>query len=123
MSDASMFPEDSHPELDRLLTRYREACGSPEPGPNFMPLLWQKIESRQSKGFVFERVARIFVVTALAACCFLGVFLALPGQQPSVFYSGTFVEALASAHTSETFPSIAPILEPVHLDLAQDQVQ
>lgn len=111
-----MNPEDRQPQLDRLFTSYREACGDPEPSANFMPMLWTKIEARQSKGLLFERIARTFVATTMAACGMLGVLILLPSQQPSAFFSSSYVEAIATANAHET----APYLEPVRFDLGQD---
>lgn len=111
-----MTPEflgDREAELDRLFARYRDACGSPEPRANFMPGLWQKIEARQSKSMLFARAARMLVAAGVGLSLVLGVFLALPGQQPSAFYSSSFVEALATDHTRQ----YGPFLEPVRLDV------
>jgi hypothetical protein len=111
-----MIPEDRQRQLDGLFAKYRDACGSPDPSPNFMPMLWTKIEARQSKGLFFERVARTFVATTMAACGFLGVLILLPSQQPSAFFSGSYVEAIATANAHET----APYLEPVRFDFGPD---
>jgi hypothetical protein len=115
MSDMKI-PDDRERDLDRLLVRYREACGSPEAAPNFMPMLWQKIEARQTKALFFERMARMFVAGAMAACGCLGVLTLLPAQQPSPFYSSSYVEDIATANARET----APYLDPVRLDFSQD---
>jgi len=120
-----MIPEnrnrqnDRELQLDFLFVRYREACGQPEPDRNFMPGLWQKIESRQSKTMFFERIARTFVAGTMAACGFLGVLLMLPAEQPSVLNSASFVEDVANANARET----APYLEPVHFDFNQESAE
>ena len=54
-------------QLDALFRAYREACTTPEPGPNFMPQLWQRIESRQTFAFSFKRMANALVTAAMAA--------------------------------------------------------
>ena len=77
--------DDREPQLDRLFTKYREACGAPDASANFMPSLWTKIEARQSKGLFFERIARTFVASTMAACGLLGVLMLIPSQQPSAF--------------------------------------
>ena len=43
---------NSEEQIDALFRAYRDACPTPEPGPNFMPDLWQKIEARQTLGFL-----------------------------------------------------------------------
>jgi quinol monooxygenase YgiN len=108
--------EDRNPQLDRLFVNYKEACGTPEGSPNFMPTLWARIEARQSKSLLFERIARTFVATTLAACGMLGVMLLLPNQQPSAFFSSSYVEAIATANAHEA----APYMEPVRFDFGQD---
>jgi hypothetical protein len=115
-----MNPEDRQPQLDRLFANYKEACGSPEPSANFMPMLWTRIEARQNKGLLFERIARTFVGTTLAACSLLGLLIMIPSQhqQPSAFLSSSYVEAIATANAHET----APYLEPVRFDFGQDSV-
>jgi hypothetical protein len=114
----NMNLEDRQPQLDRLFTQYREACGSPDASANFMPTLWTKIESRQNKGLFFERIARTLVGATMAACGMLGVLLLMPGQQPSsaAFANSSYVEAIATANAHET----APYLAPVRFDFGQD---
>jgi hypothetical protein len=108
--------EDRQPQLDRLFMQYREACGSPDASANFMPTLWTKIEARQNKGLFFERMARTFVATTMAACAMLGVLMLMPSQQPSAFANSSYVEAVATANAHET----APYLAPVRFDFGQD---
>jgi hypothetical protein len=120
MIDESMIPQNSEldhreRELDSLLVRYREACGSPDPSANFMPTLWQKIEARQSKNLLFVRLARTFVAGTLAACGLLGLMLVLPGQQPSAFENGSYVEVIADADAREA----VPFVEPIRFDLGR----
>jgi hypothetical protein len=99
----------SESELDQLFDRYREACGSPEPGRNFMPNLWQGIEARQSKGAVFARVAKSMAACAAALSLALGLVLAVGSQQPSAFFSSSYVEAIATEHGGEFGTFSAPV--------------
>lgn len=108
--------EDRQPQLDRLFAQYRDACGSPDASANFMPSLWTKIEARQNKGLFFERIARTLVACTMAACGMLGVLMLLPSQQPSAFFSSSYVEAVATANAHE----MAPYLTPVRFDFGQD---
>jgi len=64
--------------LDALLRAYGEACPTPEPSANFMPNLWQRIESRQSFTFSFQRMANAFVTAAVALSIVLGVYMSIP---------------------------------------------
>jgi hypothetical protein len=97
------------PELDRLFGRYREACGSPEASPNFMPMVWRAIEARQSKSMIFERVAKSMAAAAAALSFALGLFLVVSAQQPSAFFSGSYVEEIASEHGGEFGTFSAPV--------------
>ena len=107
-----MRNRDDH--LDALLRAYHEACPTPEPGPNFMPQLWQRIESRQTFAFSFRRMANALVTAAMAASVALGVYMMLP-RNP-IYYS-TYLETLAEANTIET----PDIVAPVHLNLSDAQ--
>ena len=86
--------------LDTLFRAYRDACVTPEPSANFMPQLWQRIESRQTFSFFFGRVARGFVTAAVAATLAMAVYLSVPRSSGS--YSSTYVEVLAASHSADT---------------------
>jgi hypothetical protein len=85
--------------LDTLFRAYRDACGDPEPSANFMPQLWQRIESRQTFSFFFGRVARGFVTAAVAATLAMAFYLAVPRSAGS--YSSTYIEVLAASHSGD----------------------
>lgn len=103
--------------LDALFRAYARACPTPEPSANFMPNLWQRIESRQSFTFSFHRMANAFVTGAVALSLGLGVYMSLLGS--SLNSPGqTYLEALAEANPLDT----PDILAPVSMDSA-DQVR
>ncbi|MDP3000385.1 MAG: hypothetical protein Q8N47_23070, partial [Bryobacterales bacterium] len=77
--------------LDGLLVRYRDACPDPEPGPNFMPNLWQAIDSRRSFALSFGRWARGLVTAAAALAMLMAVFVAMPSRQVSPVYLATYI--------------------------------
>ena len=85
-------------KLDSLLAQYRSACPDVEPGANFMPKLWQRIEAKQTFAFSIGRLARGLVTAAVAVCMLLGLFLLSPMAQTSPFYQATYVEVLADDH-------------------------
>ena len=88
--------------LDALWADYREAVPDPEAGPNFMPQLWQKIESRRVETTsVFRRLAQICVMATLALALFMSVVLVPRSNTDDVFYSGTYVDALAAEHSND----------------------
>lgn len=101
-------------QLDALFRAFRDACPTPEPSANFMPALWQRIESRQTFTFSFRRMANALVTAALAASMLLGVYTAMPHSR-AADYSVTYVEALADANTIDT----PDIVAPVRLDLSE----
>jgi hypothetical protein len=99
-------------KLDALLRAFGAACPTPEPGVNFMPQLWQRIESHQRTTFSFRRMAQAWVTAAVALSIAAGVYMAVPRSSP-LLYSQTYIEALADAETLDT----PDIVDPVRLDL------
>jgi hypothetical protein len=90
-------------KLPALLAAYREACPDPDPDPNFMPSLWQKIEARQTLAFTVQRVARAFLTVAAAICILLSVALVTARSHHPMLASGTYVEMLAAEQAPEGF--------------------
>ena len=86
--------------LEALFQAYRAACPDPEPGANFMPQLWQRIEGRRTFSFYLRRMASGFVTAAVAATLAMAVYLYLP-RTSNAYYSESYVEALASGHSIE----------------------
>ena len=109
-----MTPDDySEAAMAGLFARYKETCGSPEGGANFMPELWAKIDAKRSRKRLFERTARSLVAVAVALSLVLGAFLVIPTSQPSAFNSESFVEQIASYNTAAS----GTFFEPVRLEL------
>jgi hypothetical protein len=96
--------------LDALFRAFRD-CPTPEPGVNFMPTLWARIESRQRFSFSFRRMAGAFVTAALALSVALGIYLALP-QSNQAYYSQTYIEATANSNLN-TADIVGPVLSDV----------
>ena len=94
--------------LDALFRAYARACPAPEPSANFMPNLWQRIESRQSFTFSFQRMASAFVTGALALSIGLGVYISILGSNPN-YPSQTYIEVLAEANPLDTPDLVAPV--------------
>ena len=88
-------------QLDRLFRVYRSACPDPEPSANFMPMLWDRIESRRSFSFVFQKFARVFVTASGVACLLLAALNIVPeksaGAAPTQFATYTDVLSADSA--------------------------
>jgi hypothetical protein len=88
--------------LDALWVQYREVVPDPEASPNFMPQLWQKIEARRVETTsVFRRLAQICVMASIALALVMSVVLIPHTNNDEVFYSGTYVDALAAEHSND----------------------
>ena len=100
-------------QLDALFRAYHNACPTPEPSANFMPQLWQRIESRQTYGFSFRRMAHALVTAAVAATICLGVYTTMR-HSDTAMYSQSYVEALAENNTIDT-----DLVAPASLEIDQ----
>jgi hypothetical protein len=81
-------------ELDALFAAYREACAAPEPSPDFMPRLWERIEARRSVSYSFTRLTQAFVTAAAAICLLLTILQTTLKTQPVVL-TQSYAETLA----------------------------
>jgi len=93
-----MVDDDSR--LDALFQRYRVACPDVDPGPNFMPRVWMKIEARRSFWFVFQKLAQA-AMTACAALCLLLVLLNVYSASQALAFLPSYTDVLMSEHTAE----------------------
>ena len=91
---------DDESQLDNLFQQYRLACPEVEPGINFMPAVWQKIESRYSFWFVFQRLART-ATTGCAALCLILLVLNFASTAQSPRATATYTDALLADHSAE----------------------
>jgi hypothetical protein len=99
-------------ELDQLFAKYKDAVPDPDPGTNFMPGLWRKIEARQSFTTRIKKLTQVFVVTTAAVCLMLGMAVVVPGSlHPEL--RGTYVDVLAEAHPPDNLTALGIHVEPV----------
>ncbi|HSU31892.1 MAG TPA: hypothetical protein VLJ11_11715 [Bryobacteraceae bacterium] len=91
---------DGDYRLDEFFQRYRAACPDVEPTPNFMPILWERIEGRRGFAFTFERMARP-AMTIFAALCLLLLVLNVAGAGQGSVAPPTYTDALAADSTAE----------------------
>ncbi|MGE5647345.1 MAG: hypothetical protein ACM336_16305 [Acidobacteriota bacterium] len=77
--------------LQAMFAAYRDACPAPEPGPDFMPQLWRKIDAGRSFPFGLRRLAQGIITAAAAAALIMGV--ALTSYEP---LQPTYLETLAA---------------------------
>jgi hypothetical protein len=94
-------------KLDALFRSYRDACPDPEVSANFMPMLWARIDSRQTFLFSFRRMANAFVTAAVALSIALGVYMSIPRSTPGSTPE-TYVEALADANPLDNPDIVSP---------------
>jgi len=89
-------------QLSELFAAYRDAVPDPEPGPDFMPGLWLRIEARRSMSpvAVMRRFAQVFAAAAVAMALLVGAVV-IPRMQIAPVYSASYVDVLVNAHTSE----------------------
>jgi len=92
--------ERNDEELDRLLAAYREACAPPEPQPDFMPRLWERIDGSRNWTRQIWKWANGMVAAAAAASLFFVMLQLLP-QRSADFYGATYLEALADQHDDD----------------------
>ena len=92
--------------LNALWAEYRDACPDPESSTNFMPQLWQKIESRRVESVsVFRRMAQICVMATVALT--LAITVLLPRIQRAPVYSATYIDVLENSHSIDAADLIA----------------
>ncbi len=92
-----MASDDS--QLDDLFRKYRAACPEVEPGVDFMPGVWQRIEARHSFWFVFGHLGKT-VMTASAALCLVLLVLNFVSP-PQAHLGATYLDILMADHTAE----------------------
>jgi hypothetical protein len=101
MDDKSM--EGREGRLDALWVEYRQACPDPDPAPDFMPNLWQKIDQRRTgNARVFRRLAQICVMATVALTLLMGAVL-IPRIQAEAFFAGSYADELAAEHINADY--------------------
>jgi hypothetical protein len=89
--------------LAALWAEYRESCPDPDPGADFMPGLWQRIDKRRtSSARVFRRLAQVCVMATVALTLLIGAVL-IPRIQAEAFFDGTYAEELAADHINSDY--------------------
>lgn len=89
-------------EVRELFTRYRDAMPVPDASPQFMPLLWERIEAQQRTDVLLWRFSRAFVGMSAVLCLLLSAALFVPVQQTTPSAT-TYVEVLADTAADEPF--------------------
>jgi hypothetical protein len=82
-------------KLASLWADYRAATPDSEPGPEFLPKLWQRIDARRAEPLsIFRRLAQVCVMTTLALALLMSVLIPELQQDPGV--AGSYVDVLAA---------------------------
>jgi hypothetical protein len=85
-------------KLDALFAQYRAVFPDPEASANFMPGLWQRIETRRSANVnVFRRLAQVCVGATVALTILMGMVL-IPRFEKMPVYSASYVDVLENDH-------------------------
>jgi hypothetical protein len=92
-----MSGEDAR--LDELFQSYRASCPDIEPSANFMPNLWQKIDTRRGFWSVFERWARTGMAAAALLCLLLLALNFVSAGHRAIMPS--YTDALMAEHSAE----------------------
>jgi hypothetical protein len=88
-------------KLDALFGEYRSACPDPDSGADFMPRLWQKIESRRVENTSwFRRMAQVCVMATITLT--LLIMVLIPRIQREPVYSATYVDVLDAAQSVDS---------------------
>lgn len=99
-------PAAHEANLDRLLAAYREACEPPESSPNFMPVLWERIEASQHWSQQLWKWANSLAAAAVLASLFFMMLQMMP-RTGGVFVSATYLETLAEEHEDDALSELA----------------
>ena len=91
-------------ELEGLFREYRNAVQDPDPGANFMPELWRKIEARKTFTLRVKKLSHLFVAAAAALCLLFAMVSVVPNsfQEPH----GNYVDALAESQPSDNLVAL-----------------
>src|SRR5262249_56727775 len=94
-------------KLSGLFAEYRSAVPTPEAGTNFMPALWQKIESRRVEtASAFRHMVQPWVMAAIALTLIIMVILPRLQHEP-IYSASTYVEVLDESHSNDAVDLLA----------------
>jgi hypothetical protein len=100
MRDASDWNDKPLPdELQALFASYREALPDPEATANFMPKLWESIESKQVFAYSFSRMAKTIVAAAAGLCLIMSLMFVAPSRHLTM--TSTYIDVLNDDHVED----------------------
>ena len=102
--DEQPLPED----LQALFASYREALPDPEPGAQFMPGVWARIEPQRSFAWSFRKAAKALVTAAVGACLAMSLFLS--ASSPLNVTTRSYVDVLDDHNNNDDAVEISELL-------------
>ena len=92
-------------KLNSLLSQYRDAYPDPEPGANFMPELWSRIEARRGTAIsvLLRRWAEAWLIATVVLAVVVSVFLIPRFPEEPVYeasYEASYVDVLSAADSA-----------------------
>lgn len=103
--------------LNALFVAYRDACPDRDPGPGFMPELWQRIEARERSSTLFSHLARNVMTAALALSGIMALAVSVTHSHANALPPESYVEVLAEDHARQDLG----YFEPVRVEPPADQ--
>jgi hypothetical protein len=98
--------------LEQLFDDYKASVIVPEPGANFMPKLWEQIDSRRAFAFRLKKLTQVFVAASAVACLLMtGINVVTNSPNPHQQHA-TYVDVLAEAHPSENLAALGILAHP-----------
>ena len=96
-----MDQDRANDRLDSVWAEYRGAFPDVEPGPAFMPQLWQRIETRRHalSSSWLRLWAQVWLVATVALAIVMGSVL-IPRLQNPPAYQASYVDVLAAADSA-----------------------
>ncbi len=99
-----MSPEQEG-RLARLFAAYRDALGDPEPSPQFLPAIWQRIDAANPISWIFplqQFAVRLVAASALGAAILTGSAMLTAHRVPDAEDLGaSYVDVLTVASIDE----------------------
>jgi hypothetical protein len=89
-------------DLDQLFAAYRRACQPPMIAGDFMPGIWNRIDSRRSFSRTLRRWTATFVTAAATLCVVMAIYMAIPLHDVSPVHTITYVETFGQDEPPET---------------------
>lgn len=108
-----MDPNDQ--KLDQLFQRYAQACAPVDGSANFMPGVWQRIESRRGWIGKLASYSRSLALVAASLCLAVGLFEMSPYGPDYQLTASNYVDVLDDDHDAEALT----YADPAHIEAIQ----